>query len=317
MLLLTLLEQAKSNNNIISDYEICESVSTEAELLQVIEEFKKQGVQVLADTSAGSVEFCSEGPKDAMSLYLKEINRYPLLSADEEIELAKLAAAGNKQAKDRLVECNLRLVVSVAKKYNNTGITLLDLIQEGNLGLIKAAEKFDWTKGYKFSTCATWWIRQSIGRAMADKTRTIRVPANISELINRCGRAQAAIKQATGEDATPAQIAEELNISVDQVFELLDWQKGPMSLDAPIGDDDGNVGDLVADSRIASPVSGIIAEDTRNEVLQILNSLEPREKSVVVMRFGLDDDEPKTLEEIGKVFGVTRERIRQIETKAL
>jgi RNA polymerase primary sigma factor len=152
---------------------------------------------------------------------------------------------------------------------------------------------------------------------MADKTRTIRVPANISELINRCGRTQAAIKQATGEDATPAQIAEELNISVDQVLELLDWQKGPMSLDAPIGDDDGNVGDLVADSRIASPVSGIIAEDTRNEVLQILNSLEPREKSVVIMRFGLDDDEPKTLEEIGKVFGVTRERIRQIETKAL
>lgn len=252
-----------------------------------------------------------------MSLYLKEISRYPLLTQDEEIELAKLAAAGNKRAKDKLVESNLRLVVSVAKKYNHPGITLGDLIQEGNIGLIKAVEKFDWEKGYKFSTYATWWIRQTIGRAMSDKTRTIRVPANISELLNKYSKALHSMEQSLGREPTNVELAAVLGIPEKQIYDLAEWHKGLASLDAPVGEDKTSVGDLVADSRLASPSARVIAEDTRNEVLAVLNSLTPREKQVVVMRFGLDDDEPKTLAQIGETLGVTRERIRQIEERAL
>ncbi len=255
---------------------------------------------------------------DPVRMYLKEIGRVPLLTAEDEVELAKRIEEGDEEAKRRLAEANLRLVVSIAKRYVGRGMLFLDLIQEGNLGLIKAVEKFDYRKGYKFSTYATWWIRQAITRAIADQARTIRIPVHMVETINKLIRVQRHLLQELGREPTAEEIAEEMDVSVDRVREILKVAQEPVSLETPIGEEaDSHLADFIEDEDAEAPADAASFLLLREQIGEVLSSLTPREKRVLELRFGLGDGRARTLEEVGQVFGVTRERIRQIEAKAL
>ena len=270
------------------------------------------------DSHAQIAETGSVSVDDPVKVYLKEIGRVPLLSSDEEINLAIRIADGDVAAKQRLSEANLRLVVSIAKRYLGRGMQFLDLIQEGNLGLIKAVEKFDYTKGFKFSTYATWWIRQAITRAIADQARTIRIPVHMVETINKLARVQRQLTQDLNREPTDEEIAKKLGISVDKVREVYKISQDPVSLETPIGEeDDSHLGDFIRDERTVSPEEYATEELLKEELADVLLTLTDREEKVLRLRFGLDDGQCRTLEEVGQIFGVTRERIRQIEAKAL
>ena len=256
--------------------------------------------------------------EDPVRMYLKEIGKVPLLSAEEEIELAKRMEQGDENAKKRLAEANLRLVVSIAKRYVGRGMLFLDLIQEGNLGLIKAVEKFDYRKGYKFSTYATWWIRQAITRAIADQARTIRIPVHMVETINKLIRVSRQLLQELGREPTPEEIAEEMDMPVDRVREILKISQEPVSLETPIGEEeDSHLGDFIQDDNVPVPADAAAFTLLKEQLVEVLGTLTDREQKVLRLRFGLDDGRARTLEEVGKEFNVTRERIRQIEAKAL
>ncbi|MBO4265682.1 MAG: RNA polymerase sigma factor RpoD [Lachnospiraceae bacterium] len=256
--------------------------------------------------------------EDPVRMYLKEIGKVPLLTAEEEIELAKRMEDGDEVAKKRLAEANLRLVVSIAKRYVGRGMLFLDLIQEGNLGLIKAVEKFDYTKGYKFSTYATWWIRQAITRAIADQARTIRIPVHMVETINKLIRVSRQLLQELGREPTPEEIAEEMNLPVERVREILKISQEPVSLETPIGEEeDSHLGDFIQDDNVPVPAEAAAFTLLKEQLVEVLETLTDREQKVLRLRFGLDDGRARTLEEVGKEFNVTRERIRQIEAKAL
>ena len=258
------------------------------------------------------------GTEDPVRMYLKEIGTVPLLSPEEEIKLAKRKAEGDEVAKERLIEANLRLVVSIAKRYTGRGMSFLDLVQEGNLGLIKGVEKFDYEKGYKLSTYATWWIRQSVTRALADQARTIRVPVHMVETINRMSKMQRKLTLELGYEPSTQELAKALDMSEEKVLEIMQIAREPASLETPIGEeDDSNLGDFVADSNTVTPEANIESVMLREHIDNLLGDLKEREKQVIVLRFGLEDGHPRTLEEVGKEFNVTRERIRQIEAKAL
>ncbi len=256
--------------------------------------------------------------EDPVRMYLKEIGKVPLLTLEDEIELAKKMEAGDEVARQRLAEANLRLVVSIAKKYVGRGMQLLDLIQEGNLGLIKAVEKFDYRKGYKFSTYATWWIRQAITRSIADQARTIRIPVHMVETINKTTRVSRQLLQELGREPLPEEIAKEMGTSVERVREVLKIAQEPVSLESPVGEeDDSHLSDFIRDDNIATPADAATYILLKEQLEEVLKDLTPREQQVLRMRFGLDDGRPLTLEQVGKYFEVTRERIRQIEAKAL
>ncbi|EGG79356.1 RNA polymerase sigma factor rpoD [Lachnospiraceae bacterium 2_1_46FAA] len=256
--------------------------------------------------------------EDPVRMYLKEIGKVPLLSAEEEIELAKRMAEGDEDAKKRLAEANLRLVVSIAKRYVGRGMLFLDLIQEGNLGLIKAVEKFDYEKGFKFSTYATWWIRQAITRAIADQARTIRIPVHMVETINKLIRVSRQLLQELGREPSPEEIAEELDMPVERVREILKISQEPVSLETPIGEEeDSHLGDFIQDDNVPVPAEAAAATLLKEQLGEVLNTLTDREQKVLRLRFGMNDGRARTLEEVGKEFDVTRERIRQIEAKAL
>ncbi len=258
------------------------------------------------------------GTEDPVRMYLKEIGTVSLLTAEEELELSKRKAAGDLHAKERLVEANLRLVVSIAKRYTGRGMSFLDLVQEGNLGLIKGVEKFDYEKGFKLSTYATWWIRQSVTRALADQARTIRVPVHMVETINKMSKMQRKLTLELGYEPSTLELAEALDMTEEKVIEIMQIAREPASLETPIGEeDDSSLGDFVADNNIVTPEGNIESVMLREHIDTLLEDLKEREKQVIVLRFGLIDGHPRTLEEVGKVFNVTRERIRQIEAKAL
>ncbi len=260
----------------------------------------------------------SVGVDDPVRMYLKEIGKVPLLTSEEEVDLAKRIADGDEEAKKQLSEANLRLVVSIAKRYVGRGMQFLDLIQEGNLGLIKAVEKFDYTKGYKFSTYATWWIRQAITRAIADQARTIRIPVHMVETINRLLRTQRQLVQDLGREPTVEELAEELKLPVSRVREIQKISQEPVSLETPIGEeDDSHLGDFIQDDHMPVPMDAAAATLLREQLTEVMSSLTEREQRVLRLRFGMDDGKARTLEEVGKEFDVTRERIRQIEAKAL
>ena len=255
---------------------------------------------------------------EPIKMYLREIGQVPLLSHEQELEFAKRAYDGDEYAKNQLTEANLRLVVSIAKKHTNRGLKLLDLIQEGNIGLMKAVEKFEYTKGYKFSTYATWWIRQAITRAIADQGRTIRIPVHMIETINKIKKESRIYLQETGKDATPEILAERLNMEVEKIKAIQEMNQEPISLETPVGsEEDSELGDFVEDQKTTSPYEATNRAILREELDSVLKTLSQREEKVLRLRFGLDDSSPKTLEEVGKIFNVTRERIRQIEVKAI
>jgi RNA polymerase primary sigma factor len=255
---------------------------------------------------------------DPVRMYLKEIGKVPLLTADEEVELAKRMEAGDEEAKKKLCEANLRLVVSIAKRYVGRGMLFLDLIQEGNLGLIKAVDKFDYKKGYKFSTYATWWIRQAITRSIADQARTIRIPVHMVETINKLIRVSRTLLQELGREPTPEEISEEMHISVEKVREIQKIAQEPVSLETPIGEEeDSHLGDFIPDDDVPAPAEAAAFSMLKEQLVEVLGTLTDREQKVLRLRFGLDDGRSRTLEEVGKEFDVTRERIRQIEAKAL
>ncbi len=272
---------------------------------------------------SGEIEINETGSKniptdDPVRMYFKEIGKVPLLTAEEEKELAIRIENGDEDAKKKLCESNLRLVVSIARRYLNRGLSFLDLIQEGNLGLIKAVEKFDYTKGYKFSTYATWWIRQAITRSIADQARTIRIPVHMVETINKLIRISRQLLQEYGREPTSEEIAKEMGISVEKVREIKKISQDPVSLETPIGEEeDSHLGDFIPDEDIPSPVDAAAYSMLQKQLREVLDTLSEREKKVLILRFGLDDGRPRTLEEVGKEFNVTRERIRQIEAKAL
>ncbi|MDF2541249.1 MAG: polymerase, sigma 70 subunit, RpoD family [Herbinix sp.] len=267
------------------------------------------------DALSGNSSFVSDDP---VHLYLKEIGNYPLLSMSEEVELAKKIVDGNEHAKQCLAESNLRLVVSIAKRYVGRGLSFLDLIQEGNLGLIKAVEKFDYTKGYKFSTYATWWIRQAITRSIADQSRTIRIPVHMSEVINKTYRVSRSLLQSLGREPSEQELSDALNMPIEKVREILKVSADPISLDTPIGEeDDSHLGDFIRDESMMGPEEAASYSILRDQIAKLLDTLTEREQRVLTLRFGLKDGRSRTLEEVGKEFNVTRERIRQIEAKAL
>lgn len=256
--------------------------------------------------------------EDPVRMYLKEIGKVPLLSAEEEIELAKRMELGDQEAKKRLAEANLRLVVSIAKRYVGRGMLFLDLIQEGNLGLIKAVEKYDYSKGFKFSTYATWWIRQAITRSIADQARTIRIPVHMVETINRLIRTSRQLLQELGREPLPEELAKKLDMPVDRVREIMKISQDPVSLETPIGEEeDSHLGDFIQDEHVQIPVDAATYTLLHEQLMEVLDTLTDREQKVLRLRFGLDDGRPRTLEEVGREFNVTRERIRQIEAKAL
>lgn len=277
--------------------------------VNAIENVSEDGEEVI------SGEISSDDP---VKVYLKEIGRVPLLTADEETDLAIRMGHGDPAARKRLSEANLRLVVSIAKRYVGRGMQFLDLIQEGNLGLIKAVEKFDYTKGFKFSTYATWWIRQAITRAIADQARTIRIPVHMVETINKVKKISSQLLHQNGKEPTPEEIAEELDMPAEKVREILRVAQEPVSLETPIGEEeDSHLGDFIADEDAPAPVDAASHTLLKEQLAEVLKTLTPREEKVLRLRFGLDDGRPRTLEEVGKEFSVTRERIRQIEAKAL
>ena len=258
------------------------------------------------------------GLDDPVKMYLKDIGRVPLLSAEEEVELAKRMQENDEAAKRRLSEANLRLVVSIAKRYVGRGMLFLDLIQEGNLGLMKAVEKFDYQKGFKFSTYATWWIRQSITRAIADQARTIRIPVHMVETINKLTRVQRVLLQELGREPLPSEIAEKMNVTEERVREIQKIAQDPVSLETPIGEEeDSHLGDFIEDEKTTTPSESVAFTMLKEQLLGVLDTLTPREEKVLRLRYGIDDGKPRTLEEVGREFNVTRERIRQIEAKAL
>ena len=284
--------------------------------VQVTAEIEK-GYEKTAEESENS--FTERGnAEDPVRMYLKEIGRIPLLSSEEEIELAKRMEEGDEEAKKKLSEANLRLTVSIAKRYSGRGMQFLDLIQEGNLGLIKAVEKFDYRKGYKFSTYATWWIRQSITRAIADQARTIRIPVHMVETMNRVNRTSRRLLQEYGREPTPEEIAEAMNLPVERVLEISKISQEPVSLETPIGEEeDSHLGDFIQDELIPVPADEAAHTLLREQLEKVMDTLSEREQKVLALRFGLEDGKPHTLEEVGREFQVTRERIRQIEAKAL
>ena len=284
--------------------------------VQVTAEIEK-GYEKTAEESENS--FTERGnAEDPVRMYLKEIGRIPLLSSEEEIELAKRMEEGDEEAKKKLSEANLRLTVSIAKRYSGRGMQFLDLIQEGNLGLIKAVEKFDYRKGYKFSTYATWWIRQSITRAIADQARTIRIPVHMVETMNRVNRTSRRLLQEYGREPTPEEIAEAMNLPVERVLEISKISQEPVSLETPIGEEeDSHLGDFIQDEHSPVPADEAAHTLLREQLEKVMDTLSEREQKVLALRFGLEDGKPHTLEEVGREFQVTRERIRQIEAKAL
>ena len=289
-----------------------DDVVPELEEIQEIEEITEEE---LADTDAMADTFSTDDP---VRMYLKEIGKVPLLSPEEERDLAMKMAEGDEDAKRRMAEANLRLVVSIAKRYVGRGMLFLDLIQEGNLGLIKAVEKFDYEKGYKFSTYATWWIRQAITRAIADQARTIRIPVHMVETINKVIRVSRQLLQELGHDPSPEEIANEMGMSVDKVRDILKIAQEPVSLETPIGEEeDSHLGDFIPDEDASEPSEAASFSLLREQLEEVLDTLAPREKKVLELRFGIVDGRTRTLEEVGKEFNVTRERIRQIEAKAL
>jgi RNA polymerase primary sigma factor len=327
---------------IISYREIMDSLeqvdlSTE-QIDEIYEALASNGIEIMPDTNEGEetaderepfqveaeeVELDLTIPEgialdDPVRMYLKEIGRVPLLSATDEIDLARKVEEGDESAKRRLAEANLRLVVSIAKRYVGRGMLFLDLIQEGNLGLIKAVEKFDYRKGYKFSTYATWWIRQAITRAIADQARTIRIPVHMVETINKLIRVSRQLLQSLGREPTAEEIAEEMEMSPDRVREIMKIAQEPVSLETPIGEEeDSHLGDFIEDQDAPAPAEAASFRLLKEQLEEVLNTLTPREEKVLRLRFGLDDGRARTLEEVGQIFNVTRERIRQIEAKAL
>mgnify|MGYP001496419394 FL=1 len=308
-----------------------EEIEIEPEQIEkVYETLENLGIDIVGDIEAEMEEIqlteedldisVPEGISidDPVRMYLKEIGKVPLLSADEEIELAQRMEKGDAEAKKRLAEANLRLVVSIAKRYVGRGMLFLDLIQEGNLGLIKAVEKFDYRKGYKFSTYATWWIRQAITRAIADQARTIRIPVHMVETINKLIRVSRQLLQELGKEPQPEEIAKEMNMPVEKVREIMKISQEPVSLETPIGEEeDSHLGDFIPDDDAPAPSEAAAFTLLKEQLIDVLDTLTPREEKVLRLRFGLDDGRARTLEEVGKEFNVTRERIRQIEAKAL
>ena len=289
----------------------------------ISEDVEAQADSDIVVDEAGEIDLEATIPKsiavdDPVRMYLKEIGKVPLLSADEEIELAKKMEQGDEEAKRRLCEANLRLVVSIAKRYVGRGMLFLDLIQEGNLGLIKAVDKFDYTKGYKFSTYATWWIRQAITRSIADQARTIRIPVHMVETINKLIRVSRQLLQTYGREPSPEEIALEMGITVEKVREIQKIAQEPVSLETPIGEeDDSHLGDFIPDEDVPAPAEAAAFSMLKEQLVEVLETLTEREQKVLKLRFGLEDGRARTLEEVGKEFEVTRERIRQIEAKAL
>lgn len=343
-----LLELAKSKKNVLDEREVLDAFAgeelTPEKLDRIYDFLDKKHVDVLKMSNDDDMDpdlFSEDedadpedeidvehidlsvpegiGVDDPVRMYLKEIGKVPLLSPDEEIELAKKKIElGDEEAKKKLAESNLRLVVSIAKRYAGRGMQLLDLIQEGNLGLIKAVEKFDYRKGYKFSTYATWWIRQAITRAIADQARTIRIPVHMVETINRLVRTQRQLVQKLGREATPEELAKELNMPVERVREIMKISQDPVSLETPIGEEeDSHLGDFIQDNNVEVPADAATYTLLHEQLMDVLSTLTEREQKVLRLRFGLDDGRPRTLEEVGRQFNVTRERIRQIEAKAL
>ncbi len=290
--------------------DVFESVSSEQDSEKSLADLEKE-LEALTVLTEGTTS-------DPVRMYLKEIGRIPLLTFDQEIDLAKKVEKADKKAKQKLINSNLRLVVSIAKKYVGRGLTLLDLIQEGNQGLIRAVEKYDWRRGYKFSTYATWWIRQSITRAIADQARTIRIPVHMVENINRFMRTQRKLMQELGREPTPEEVAKVLGIEPEKAMEIIKISQEPASLESPVGDEeDSRLGDFIHDTNAPTLFDTASRELLKEQVDQVLATLSDRERRVLEERFGLKDGKPKTLEEVGKMFAVTRERIRQIEAKAL
>ena len=302
------------------------------QLEKLYDNLEQQGIEIVEDMGDIKIDdidlgegkdsdFVADGAvtvDDPVKVYLKEIGRVPLLSSEEEIDLAIRIANGDVQAKQRLSEANLRLVVSIAKRYLGRGMQFLDLIQEGNLGLIKAVDKFDYTKGFKFSTYATWWIRQAITRAIADQARTIRIPVHMVETINKVKKVQSQLLHQNGHEPTPDEIADELDLPVDKVREIMRVAQEPVSLETPIGEEeDSHLGDFIPDDGAPAPADAASHTMLREQLSDVLSTLTPREAKVLKLRFGLEDGRSRTLEEVGKEFNVTRERIRQIEAKAL
>jgi len=293
-----------------ANVDVFENVTEEQDSRKPIEDLEKE-LEALTVLTEGTVS-------DPVRMYLKEIGRIPLLTFDQEIDLAKKAEKGDKASKKKLITSNLRLVVSIAKKYVGRGLTLLDLIQEGNQGLIRAVEKYDWRRGYKFSTYATWWIRQSITRAIADQARTIRIPVHMVENINRFLKASRKLTQELGREPTPQEVAKVLGIEPEKALEIIKISQEPASLEAPVGDEeDSKLGDFIYDTSAPTLFDTASRELLKEHVDQVLATLSDRERRVLEERFGLKDGKPKTLEEVGRMFAVTRERIRQIEAKAL
>ncbi len=331
-LLSSLLEKAKAKG--VLTYEelntALDDIDIEPDLLdKVYEVAEHMGTSLIGDFDSAADEskpFEEDfdaltegiGLEDHVRMYLKEIGKVPLLTAEEEVDLAIRIEQGDEEAKNRLNEANLRLVVSIAKRYVGKGMQFLDLIQEGNLGLLKAVEKFDYRKGYKFSTYATWWIRQAITRAIADQARTIRIPVHMVETIHKLGRVSRQLSQELGKDPTPEQIAQEMNMSVEKVREIMKISQDPVSLETPVGEEeDSHIGDFIPDEEAPAPSERAAFTLLREQLMEVLATLTPREQKVLKLRFGLEDGRQRTLEEVGREFNVTRERIRQIEAKAL
>ncbi len=304
-------------------YDMMEKVDANASQLDyVYKTLSEAGIQVVDETQRDKELFeqalSDIGLDDPVKMYLKDIGRVPLLTAEEEVDLAKRMQENDASAKKRLSEANLRLVVSIAKRYVGRGMLFLDLIQEGNLGLMKAVDKFDYQKGFKFSTYATWWIRQSITRAIADQARTIRIPVHMVETINKLTRVQRVLLQELGREPTAEEMAEQLGVTVDRVHEILRIAQDPVSLETPIGEEeDSHLGDFIEDEKTITPSDSVAFTMLKEQLLNVLDTLTPREEKVLRLRYGIDDGKPRTLEEVGKEFNVTRERIRQIEAKAL
>ena len=323
------LEAAKKKKSITDEsvfMKFMKYEATAADIENIIEQLKSDGVNVVTQSKQEQIELeniedliSQVNVDDPVKMYLKDIGKVPLLTAEEETELAKRSMEGDEYAKSRLCEANLRLVVSIAKRYTGkNGMQFLDLIQEGNIGLLKAVDRFDYAKGFRFSTYATWWIRQSITRAMADQARTIRIPVHMVETINRLARVSKKLLQKLGREPSTEEIAEEMGISPQKVAEIQKIALDPISLENPVGEEeDTKIGDFIEDTTSISPMEAATRTMLKNQLLSVINTLTPREQKVIRLRYGLDDGYPKTLEQVGQEFNVTRERIRQIEAKAL